>query len=153
MWKLWKMKRSIAQHHYVPHAFVKIEFSFSLFSSSLCFEAIFSQAVCSSAWIWFRWWNGDLSSPRSFLSSSFSSAFYSTPLPLQSSMLHGVLSNYANTALAGDQDSGGVTRPVLETALIPLVHCYQHTRVCVIIIFFCCSFFFKFLLCSPSGCI
>ena len=31
------------------------------------------------------------------------------------------------TALASDQDTGGVTRPFLETARITLVHCYQHS--------------------------
>lgn len=77
----------------------------------------------------------DLSSRSSFLSSSSSSAFYSTLLPLQSPMLHGLLGNYANTALASDQDTGGVTRQFLETALITLVHCYQHTE-CVFLFFY-----------------
>lgn len=144
-WQTWKMKHGAAQHLYVPHAFVKIEFSFNLLSSSLCFEAIFSPAVCSSTWIFFfRWWNRDLSSRSSFLSSSFPSAFYSTLLPLQSSMLHGVLSNYANAALAGDQDTGGEQDHSLKQ-LSSLWSTVINIPVCV-----CVCVFFLFL---PSECI
>lgn len=51
---------------------------------------------------------------------------------MQSSMLHGLLGNYAKTALASDQATGGVTGPFLETALIiTLVQCYHTMCVCV----------------------
>lgn len=75
--------------------------------------------------------------------------FYSTFFPLQSLMLHGVLGNYANTALVRDQDTGSVTRLYLETALNTLVHCYQHTSVCCVVFF--CLFCFLVFCYSPTA--
>lgn len=114
----------------------------------------FFPAVCSSTWILFRWWNRDLSSRSSFLSSSFPSAFYSTLLPLQSSMLHGVLSNYANAALVGDQDTGGVQDHSLKQ-LLSLWSTVINIPVCVFFILFLFSFWMHLMdmqsLIMPGG--
>jgi len=67
---------------------------------------------------------------------SFNSIFIPPPPPLLPFIQHyfhcspPLLGNYANTALASDQDTAGVTRQFLETALITLVRCYQPTGVC-----------------------
>lgn len=55
-WRTWKknsfvLHRSDTVHNSAMCHIVKLDFSFSWFSSSLCFEAIFSQAVCSSTWL------------------------------------------------------------------------------------------------------
>lgn len=127
---------------------VKLEFfSFSWLSSSLCFEAIFFFSSCVFFNVnsdQFKWNAGIF---HLYLHSSAPPLPF---IPLFFHCSHPCCIDYwvimRKTALASDQDTGGVTRPFLETALeITLVHCYQHTSVCVCV----CLILPLFSFCMP----
>ena len=68
-------------------------------------KLFFPQDVCSSPWILIGWWNAgifhlDLHSSPPPPPPPRPLPFYSTFLPLQSPMLHGLLGNYANNCIS-----------------------------------------------------